>query len=100
MVRIAQGHDAAAVGLGAVYAQRHRLFADDLAVTALAVQCQQRTGVEDHPHAAVGFKAAFEHRVHITRQHAHAVRVVTAQVGQHQVGRDACGFFGGTACRY
>jgi hypothetical protein len=46
VVRIAQRHDAAAVLLGAFDAQRHGLLADDLAEARVAVQPQQRAGVQ------------------------------------------------------
>ena len=100
VVRVAQRHDAAAMGFGARHAECHGLFSDDLAVAALAVQREHGADVQQHAHSGVGAKAAFKQRVHIARQHAHAVRVVAAQIGQHQVGRDACGFFGGTAGCY
>jgi hypothetical protein len=43
---VAQRHDAAAVRLGALDAQRHGLLADDLAEAGVAVQPQQRAGVQ------------------------------------------------------
>ena len=85
VVRSAQGHGAHAVLLGSLNAHLHGLHTGDLAVAALAVQVQQRSGVEQHFHARVWGQSPFEHRVHIARRHAHAVRVVATQVGHDQV---------------
>ena len=97
VVRAAQGHGAHAVLLGALDPHLHGLHAGDLAVAALAVQVEQWTGVEQHLHARVGAQAAFEHRIHIAWHHAHAVRVVPAQVGHDQVVGHLRGFSRGAA---
>ena len=73
VVRAAQGHGAHAVLLGPLNAHLHGLHAGDLAVAALTVQVQQRSGVEQHFHARVRGQSPFEHCVHIARHHAHAV---------------------------
>jgi hypothetical protein len=92
VVRIGQRHHAAAGLLRALDAQRHRLLADDLAVAALAVHGQQAAAIELHFDAGVRLQPAFEHRVDVARHHADAMRVVPAQVGQHQVVGDGLRF--------
>ena len=85
VVRVAQCHHAAAVPAGALDAQRHRLAADHLAEAGLAIEPQQRAGVELGAHVGIGLQAALEERIGITRQHADAVRVVAGEVGLDQV---------------
>jgi hypothetical protein len=93
VVRVGQRQDAAAQFLGAGHAQGHGLLTDHLPVAALAVQRQQAAAVEVHLGGGVGLEPAFEHGVHVARHHADPVRVVPAQVGQHQVGGNPFGFF-------
>jgi hypothetical protein len=92
VVRFGQRQDAAALLFGAGHAQQHGLLADHLAVAALAVEAEQRAGVQHGFDLRVRREAAFEHRIHIARQHAHAVRVVAAEVGHDEVGGDFFGF--------
>ena len=100
VVRLGQRHDAAAMQFGPGNAQRHGLLANHLAIAALAVQAEQGARVQHGLHAGVGHQTAFKHRIDIARQHAHAVRVVAAQVGHHQVGGDFFGFCRRTAGCY
>jgi hypothetical protein len=81
----------------AFHAQLHGLFAHHLAVAALAVQREQRADVQFDPGGRIGLQPALQHRVHIARHHAHAVRIVAAQVGQHQVGGNGLGLVGAAA---
>ena len=66
--------------------QVHGLHSHHLAKTRLAIQAQQHAVVDPHGHIGAGVETAFQNGIHIARGHAHAVRVVPAQVGQHQIG--------------
>ena len=93
MVRIGQRHDAAAVLFGAFNAHLHGLLANHLTIAALAVQRQHVAQIEQGFDGGIGFQAAFQHRGDVARQHADAVRVVTAQIGHDEVAGDGMGFF-------
>jgi len=86
VVGVGQREDAAAVCLGAGDAQLHRLHPHHLAEAVLAVERHQRADVGVDLDAGVGHQPAFGNGIDVTRQHAHAVGVVPAEVGQHQVG--------------
>ena len=86
MVGLRQCHDAAAMGQRPVNRQAHGLLADHLTIAALSVQGQHAADVHGDAGRCIGFEAALEHRINIARQHAHAVRIVAAQVGHHEVG--------------
>ena len=73
-------------------AERHGLVADGLAEAGLAVEREQRAAVEPGQHGCVGLQAAFEKRVRVARQHAHAVRIVAGEVGLDQVVGDELDF--------
>ena len=87
-----QTDDAYAMRLRALDAERHRLGADHLAVAALAVEREQRPLVGAHGDVAVDGQAAFQNRIDVARHHAHAVRIVAAQVGLDEVVGHAPGF--------
>ena len=93
VMRFSQRHDAAAVLLRARHGHVHGLLADHLTVTALAVQRQQRACVQQGLDAGIRCEAAFEHGIDIARQHAHAVRVMPAEVGHDEVGRHFVSLF-------
>ena len=77
--------------------QVHGLHAHHLAKARLAVQTQQHAVVDPHGHIGTGVEPAFQYRVHIARGHAHTMRVMSAQVGQHQIGRHLARPIGGCA---
>ena len=85
MVRAAQRHDAAAVRVRTLQGQLHRLHADHLAVTPIPVQRQHRADVHGNRGRGVRHQAALTYRIHVPGHHAHTVRIVAAQIGQHQV---------------
>ena len=58
VVRLANRHDAGAVGLRPLDAHTHGLFTNDLAVTALTVQGQHRAGIKLHCDAGIGLQTA------------------------------------------
>ena len=99
VVGLAEGQDAAAHLASPLDRHLHRLHAHDLSVATLSVERQQAAGVELHFDARIRLEPALQHGVHITRDHAHAVRVMAAEIGQHQVGRHLPGFFRRTAGR-
>ena len=94
VVRLRQSHDAAAMRLGTFNRHLHGLLAHHLTIAALPVQRQHAADVCRHAGRGIGLEATFEHGIHIARQHAHAVRVVAAQVGHHQVGGYRIGLCG------
>lgn len=98
VVGLRQRHDAAAVLARAGDGHLDRLQADHLPVATLAVQRQHGAEVGHDAGRRVGHQPALQHRVHIARHHAHAMRVVAAQVGQHQVGGHGLGLRGAAAC--
>ncbi len=100
VVRLGQCHDAAAVLLGAGHAQLHGLNASDLAIATLGIQGQQTARIQQHLDARVGLEATFQHRIDVTRHHAHAMRVVSTQIGHHQIGCHRISFRLQTACCY
>ena len=77
--------------------QVHGLHAHHLAKARLAVQAQQHAVVDPHGHIGAGVEPTFQNRIHIARGHAHSMRVVTTQVGQHQIGRHLARPIGGCA---
>ncbi len=89
---VGQRSDAGAVALDPFEHQFHRLLADGLAVALLTIQAEQHAAVEPDRDLCVGLEVLLEHGVDIARRHADAVRIVAAEVGQHQVGGDQSGF--------
>ena len=77
--------------------QFHGLNTDGLTVAVAAVQPKHHAVVGLNLYCCIGLKIALKHRVHITRRHAHAVRIMAAQIRQHQIGSDLLRFFGGAA---
>ena len=76
MVCACEGHDACTMLCHALKRQLHRLHANDLSKTLLAIQSQQHTCIDFDRNAAIGFQVAFQNRIDITWCHTHAVRVV------------------------
>ena len=99
VVGVAQSHDAAALLLRAGNAQAHGLFTHNLPVTALAIKREQAADVEVDFDARVGFQAAFQHRVDVTRQHAHAMGVMATQIRHDEVVGNRLRFFFRAASR-
>src|SRR5450759_2485435 len=85
MVCVSQRHDAAAEFLRALDAERHRLVADNLAKSCLAVDAQQRAAVHQHFDVRVCLQPALDPGFGVAREHADAVRIVAAEVGLDQV---------------
>ncbi len=59
--------------------------------TLAAVEREQRAAVERDADLLVDAQAALQQRIDIARDHAHAMRIVAAQVGLDEVGRDEVG---------
>ena len=78
-------HHAHAVLLRARDADLHRLQPDHLAVALLAVERNHRAAVEHDLRVLVDDQPAFEQRLDVARDHAHAVRIVPGQVRGDQV---------------
>ena len=78
--------------LRALDRELHRFEADHLAVAGVAVDAQQRTGIEPDRRMLVRMQVAFEQHFDIARQHADAVRIVTGEIRRDQVVRDDAGF--------
>ena len=98
VVRVRERHDAGAVLCHTLKGEVHGLLAHGLAKALLAIQPQQHAAVHAHLNAAVGLEVFLQNRVDVARCHAHAVRVVAAQIGHHQVAGDLVGLGGIAAC--
>ena len=82
---IAQRHDAAALLARAVDSQGHGFLAHHLAETGIAVQTQQRAGIQQHAHPGIRFEVTLEVGSGIAWQHADAMRIVASEVGLDEV---------------
>jgi hypothetical protein len=92
-----EADDADTVPARALDAELHRLVADHLAVALDAVEAQGRAAVEPDLDVRLDAQAAFLQRVDVARHHADPVRIVTAQIGLDQIGRDHAGLAIGRA---
>ena len=79
-MRVGEQHDAAAELAGARDRDAHRFLTEDGAVTAIAVERDEARGVERHARVLVDAKAPEERGIDVAGDHAHAVRVMPAQV--------------------
>ena len=85
MMRIAQTHHTDASVFCTLNGNIHRLMRDALTNATLGIENHQTAGIGNDLHLLIEHQFARSNRLHITRHHAHAVRIVTAEIRQHEM---------------
>src|SRR5207248_1338663 len=91
MMRVRESYHADAVLASTFDPERHRSHPDRLSVAATTVEPEEDAGVQLHLGVLVRLQLAIEKGVHIARNHAHAMRIVPAQVRFDEVTSDEVG---------